>query len=47
MNDCTKCKYATWDCFEYYGGGEQRFVDGWELENSPDECEEGGEDDGE
>lgn len=40
MNNCEKCKYATWDCEEYYGTCQKDwFVDGCEKDCNADNCD--------
>ncbi|SFU57164.1 hypothetical protein [Butyrivibrio sp. INlla21] len=40
-HDCNKCRWATWDCFEYYNTRKKQwFVDGCKKEQTEDDCTE-------
>ena len=42
MSECKNCKYAEWDCLEYYGFGsnKQFFVSDCELGNDEEDCQD-------
>lgn len=40
MPECKDCKYAIWDCVEYYPSGRQYYVEGCELGNDEEGCED-------
>lgn len=40
MPECKDCKYAIWDCVEYYPSGRQYYVEDCELDNDPEDCQD-------
>ncbi len=39
MAECSKCKYAVWDCVEYGHAWRKYYVEDCELDNDPEDCE--------
>lgn len=40
MPECKNCKFAIWDCVDYYPSGRQYYVEDCELGNDEEDCQD-------